>query len=223
MNRNSDIDVTVYRGQLTHDLGNALHAGAHGLDVIPRLLRLALEQEAWKERVVIETGEVIQGFTTFEEYVRATPPAGLGADMGLIKRIIGNDATSRDLLDKALQRVDGRPTETFNNVQSLQSAPQGNSADAGLRRLRKDRPDLHERVLAGELTTHAAMKIAGFRRETITLPITDTMYEAARIVVKRLDALQYDRFFQHLVYLASHEDDEDYGVVDANPTDNTNK
>jgi hypothetical protein len=41
-----------------------------------------------------------------------------------------------------------------------------------LRRLRKDRPDLHARVLADELSAHAAAVEAGFRPRTITLRLT---------------------------------------------------
>jgi hypothetical protein len=35
-----------------------------------------------------------------------------------------------------------------------------------MRRLRKDRPDTHARVLAGEITPHAGMIEAGFRKKT---------------------------------------------------------
>jgi hypothetical protein len=42
--------------------------------------------------------------------------------------------------------------------------PTGNSIAAALRRLRGQRPELHARVLAGELTAHAAMVEAGFRK-----------------------------------------------------------
>ena len=63
----------------------------------------------------------------------------------------------------------------FNNIQGVEPepAPQGTSADAGRRRLRKDRPDLHERVLSGELSVHAAMVEAGFRKPTATVPKND--------------------------------------------------
>ena len=68
-----------------------------------------------------------------------------------------------DALDKALQRPSGNPNrdeETgrlapspiFDNVQDRSKAPTGTSESAALRRLRKDRPDLHARVLAGELS-----------------------------------------------------------------------
>ena len=48
---------------------------------------------------------------------------------------------------------------------------QGNSAGYAARRLSKNRPDLFERVLSGELSCHAAMIEAGFRTRTITVPI----------------------------------------------------
>jgi hypothetical protein len=38
------------------------------------------------------------------------------------------------------------------------------------RRLRKDRPDLHEQVLNGEKTAHAAMVEAGFRKPYVPDP-----------------------------------------------------
>jgi hypothetical protein len=44
------------------------------------------------------------------------------------------------------------------------SRPTGNSAAAALRRLERQRPDLLDRVLAGELSPHAAMITAGFRK-----------------------------------------------------------
>ena len=43
--------------------------------------------------------------------------------------------------------------------------PDGTSAAAFHRRLAKDRPDIHTRVLAGELTPHAGMIEAGFRKK----------------------------------------------------------
>jgi hypothetical protein len=41
---------------------------------------------------------------------------------------------------------------------------QGNSRTYALRRLAKDRPDLHAQCLAGEMTANAAMVQAGFRK-----------------------------------------------------------
>jgi hypothetical protein len=40
-----------------------------------------------------------------------------------------------------------------------------NTSAAFLRRLRRGRPDIHARVLAGELSPHAGMIEAGFRKK----------------------------------------------------------
>jgi hypothetical protein len=68
----------------------------------------------------------------------------------------------------------------------------GNSAGYALRRLSRDRPDLHAQVIAGEVTPHGAMVLAGFAPKQITIP--DDPVNAARRLAKhfhgeRLDAL----------------------------------
>lgn len=84
-----------------------------------------------------------------------------------------------DALDRVTQHPAGNSTGrnqhstgTFDNIQSSSpvEAPTGTSSAAALRRLRKERPDLHARVLAEELTPHRAMVEAGFRKPTITIP-----------------------------------------------------
>ena len=49
--------------------------------------------------------------------------------------------------------------------------PSGNSRLAFLWRLRKDRPDIHARVLAGELSLYAGMVEAGFRKRRPCPPL----------------------------------------------------
>jgi hypothetical protein len=49
----------------------------------------------------------------------------------------------------------------------------GTSREEALRRLAKDRPDLHARVMAGELSAHAAAIEAGFRAKTVTIPAAE--------------------------------------------------
>ena len=68
--------------------------------------------------------------------------------------------------DRANRRPGGRPKTLYNgngNVQGFK-APTGNSIAAALRRLERHRPDLLNRVLAGEISAHAAMLAAGFRK-----------------------------------------------------------
>jgi hypothetical protein len=75
-----------------------------------------------------------------------------------------------DEKDKANQRTIGTNQYSegvYNNKNDIHARPAGTSAAAFLRRLRKDRPDIHARVLAGELTAHAGMIEAGFRKKAV--------------------------------------------------------
>ena len=75
-------------------------------------------------------------------------------------------AQKDDARDRANLRTGGRPKTVYNEKGDVHSSdrPSGNSRAAALRRLRKDRPDIHARVLAGELSPHAGMIEAGFRK-----------------------------------------------------------
>lgn len=77
----------------------------------------------------------------------------------MINRICKDDKDALDAIDRAAQRPEGRPAKqggldfgttfhdepgpekTFNNVQGLTPAPVGNTEQAAIRRLRKDRPN----------------------------------------------------------------------------------
>ena len=64
-------------------------------------------------------------------------------------------------------------TGTVDNV-NTSTRPGGNSPSYALRRLRKNRPDLHARVLANELSPNGAMVEAGFRERTVQIPLDVT-------------------------------------------------
>jgi hypothetical protein len=57
--------------------------------------------------------------------------------------------------------------DVYNGKRNVHIRFSGNSRTAFIRRLRKDRPDIHARVLAGELSPHAGMIKAGFRKKPV--------------------------------------------------------
>lgn len=120
----------------------------------------------WQDRIIRRTGDRVT-FAHFSEFVCADPPAGLGTDVAMLPRLCGDDAEAIDLIDQATKNPAHVHTHDVDNVHVK---PDGNSAQAALRRLRKDRPDLHDRVLAGDLSPHAAVE-ANFRTRTITVPL----------------------------------------------------
>jgi hypothetical protein len=70
--------------------------------------------------------------------------------------------------DRQYRRPGGRPKTVDNGPRDVNGfRPTGNSVAAALRRLERRRPDLLDRVLAGELSAHAAMVEAGFRKRRL--------------------------------------------------------
>jgi hypothetical protein len=52
----------------------------------------------------------------------------------------------------------------------------------------------------------------------ITIPVTDTMMEAAEMLGEQLTHSQYDALFESIVHIESMElTDADHGIVDADP------
>ena len=84
------------------------------------------------------------------------------------RRAIIIRSARRDVCARVCRPLPSRPgSEGFDNKNSNVKAlaPTGNSESYAHRRLRKDRPDIHARVLAGEISAHAGMIEAGFRKK----------------------------------------------------------
>lgn len=175
----SDADVAL--------LQSAIHTGKNTVAAIPGLVKRIIREGYWVERDVRVTREHVR-FERFEQFVAATLPDGLGIDMATLKRLCRDDAEAVDLIDQATQQPPGRPAkkESIDNVTHLKEGPDGNSKEQALRRLRKDRPDLHAEVIAGEKSPHAAMVEAGFRPKTVT--VQPTVEGFAKSIAKFLSA-----------------------------------
>ncbi|WP_414569514.1 hypothetical protein [Nostoc sp. CCY 9925] len=146
---------------------------------VPQLLQQVLEEELWQERIISETGEIVR-FEYFVDFIQTPPPAGLGTDFDTLWRLSDHDPLLLDLLDRAVQREPGAPEKNpridnyQKNVDDIHSyeqpeRPSGTSKQAGLRQLRRKNPELHAKVLAGELTVNAAMVQAGLRTKQVTV------------------------------------------------------
>ena len=150
-------------------LAAAFVNGEHGLSVLPGLLKRAIREGAWQERIVHQTKQTVR-FNTFAEFVSAYPPDGLHTDIATVKRLCRDDAEAIDLIDEAIGSRQGERTDIVDNIHEVER-PTGTSARAAIRRLRTQRPDLHKRVLAGELSPHAAAVEAGFRPRTLSIAL----------------------------------------------------
>jgi len=177
---------------LCRDLAMALEKGEGGLRQVPMLVKLILEKDSWRERRIGNSRKRVVRFERFEDFVREKPLEGLGEDPALLLKVVraSGDVEAETLLDAALKRPAGRPKGRAEIVDIINdSRPTGTSRDAALRRLRKDAPELHERVVAGEVTPHRAMVLAGFRKEPSPL-------ERAKKAVLRLSEDELAEFLE---------------------------
>jgi len=171
MDRSREADTIV------GSLSEAMASGETGLRYVPALLLRVINEDMWQERVVARTGQIAQ-FKSFRAFVEAQPLEGLGADIPTIKRLCADNPAALDALDRVTtngpggDKRSGEYKSNHHNIMDDQcnSTQQGTSAAYALRKLRTDAPELHERVIAGDLTPHAAMLEAGFRRKTIQIP-----------------------------------------------------
>lgn len=154
------------------DLRSAITDGTAGLFDVPLLIRRVIENEAWRERFVSQTGEIVR-FSSFEEFVAAAPPEGLGTTISQLQRLCADDLAVVDLLDQAASKSrrggDRRSDRFKRNIVMVEKPKRGNSAVYSLRRLRTVRPDLHKRVMEKEFSINRAMIEAGLRKKTVVV------------------------------------------------------
>lgn len=177
--------------QVVAEVGRALQFGLHD---IARKVRELLVSGAWRE--FVDARGNAQSYDDFEVFVTAPSSRGLNSDVRTLQKVCHDQRDVLDLIDQALQRPRGGDHRS--NVDNINVArPTGTSQQRALRKLRTSRPDLHVRVVAGEMSPHAAMIEAGFRRRTITVPADPE--EMAHTLLRRLEPDELRRLLEAIV------------------------
>jgi hypothetical protein len=174
---------------------------------VPQTTRQVLSTEAWRDR--FEMGRRIQ-FNDFVEFVTQAPAkGGCGLKPEKVTELL-RKAGDEDALKMWLQAIRAKQTQQINvttpKLQAGKGRPvkgstekddrtfnRGTTAAYAIARLRRDRPDIHARVLAGELTPNAGMIEAGFRKKRESKKLTP-LERIERLLPKLTDAE-----FQHLL------------------------
>lgn len=173
------------RDTYVNSLARSLSSG-NALANVPSLLKKVIAEQMWRERFVTQTKQVIT-FKSFREFVEADPPEGLKANVNLLIRIC-TDYEDLEAVSLISTEVGGKPGGNNNpygmmgkpddnrikvsntNIDSVDKPSRGDTTDFVIRRLSKQRPDIHARVIAGELSPNAAAIEAGYRKEKFQLP-----------------------------------------------------
>jgi hypothetical protein len=126
------------------------------------LLRRVSETKAWLEE-----------FRSFKAYLVAPEPEGLGMNETVFLHIaeLGGEAKlARKLLYGEVPEAARRPGM---NKGTTPIAPQSKTVEQEIRRLKRDDPELAERVISGEVSAYAAARQKGWRRPRIVLSTPD--------------------------------------------------
>jgi hypothetical protein len=114
---------------------------------------------------------------------------GLGADLAKIEAVCGEDPDALVMLRKAIVQPVGRPVgkRGITDIVSNNDG-HGNARSYTLARLQQHRPDLYQRVKAGELTANAAAIEAGFRKPPEPLRQFSNLW--AKMIPEERDAFE---------------------------------
>lgn len=172
---------------------------------VPQTTRELLATEAWRER--FEMGRRIQ-FNGVTEFITApTSQGGCGWRPDKVTELLHKSGDSealrmwlaaikaKEIEAKAPDLLPvGRPTKPRDKKDVTRFS---DDASYAIARLRRDRPDIHQRVLAGELSPHAGMIEAGFRKKRPSKKLT--MLQRILKMFESLSESEGDELIERLI------------------------
>lgn len=166
-------------GVLVEALWSAVSRGGKSLDQIPTMVRRLLETGAWKKRT-IRTGKVVE-HSSFYSFLTSPPLNGCGYDPAKIVKLISGDIETLALWREAMAAKKGGDRKTASNNDNIitRNESQGTSKAYTVSRLKRQRLDLFDRVVAGELSPNQAAIEAGFRKIRTPLMLLRSFWKKA--------------------------------------------
>lgn len=167
---------------VTHLQELMAEGGERAFMAVPAALANVIRERQWEGR----TDQQGRPFRSFEEFVA-------------YKLWFGLESTIDDLLAYCRKREDVQqlikgevgPAEIQGRhlTMSGEESKYGNNPTYTLRRLRRDRPDLADKVVAGELSANAAAIEAGFRKQPS--PFQQVMKLLPKLTEEELETLHH--------------------------------
>jgi hypothetical protein len=150
---------------------------------------------------------------TFVDFVNSQPPSGLGSDLKTLENILLVQTRSDDVRDAATARealeifgskisdidehdLEALPESVADKVKNEKRnvAPRKNYA---LLKLEREKPELHNQVVAGQLSLNKALIDAGFRERRFSISL-DSVEKAASTIRHKLSDAQIQTLVQQL-------------------------
>jgi hypothetical protein len=173
-------DYAIY-GDKVVLLSKQLRSSSLSSSNIPYLIRDVIEGDMWRVFNHPSAGQLIDNHTkSFAQFVKTPPPDGLGSEVKIIENVLiactkSDNARDSKVAQEAItafsqaltgkigtnQYIEGR-----DNITTL--SERGTSKSYAHRKLCKDAPEIYQRVINGEISAHAGMVEAGYRKKQIT-------------------------------------------------------
>ena len=149
----ADDDIELLQQTITH-------GGTQAFEIVPLALKKVLVEKQWQGRL----DKHGKPFASFEAFVMDRGLNGLATTLDDLRAFCRKRDDVRQLIDaeiKPLAEHGGDHSKQVDNVKLVG----GNNPTYALKRLKRDRPDLAAKVIAGELSANAAAIEAGFRKK----------------------------------------------------------
>jgi len=152
-----------------------IHGGQRLHMLLPKMVARIIKEELWKA----EKDRQRVPFKSFRAFVEHPLSEGLELPYEKLQQYCDDHEEATRLLKaanpQALALGDNQHSVGYDIVIPSVSGGKsgGNSPDYALRRLKRDRPDLAEKVIMGEMSAHAAAVEAGFRNKTVSVRADD--------------------------------------------------
>lgn len=162
--------------------------GENVFELVPLTLQNVIKERAWEKRKD-KNGEA---FKSFEAFVTHPLWEGLETSIDELRLFCRKHDEVVKLIDGEVMAIAGHGgdhSEQVNNV-NLKTVG-GNNPTYALKRLKRDRPDLANKVIAGELSANAAAIEAGFRKKL-------TPFEQIMKLLPKLSKLERHKLQQAL-------------------------
>lgn len=189
-------DPLVENEQVVRALSDALRSGAHGLTVVPALVKRVIAENRWAERAVGAEHRRV-AYSDFVRFVTDEPLEGLGTDIGTLERLCCGDVEAVKAIAEAKMKGQGYRSDFHSNGREVDNTPTyGNTAEYAIRVLANQFPELYEEVKAGRLSPHGAAVKAGIRDRTISIAVEPL--KAARTIRRNFTPDQIDELIAAL-------------------------
>jgi len=187
-------DATVRRGAIVDALREALEK-EDLLRLFPHWLLQTIQEEAWRHFSNTTTNEIYE-WSDFDAFIKAKRPRGLGIKGGVkqvhIECKFYADQGHDDAI-AALRELDLMLPEPMSHQEAGTTGGRGKKASSDttgfsrasrngfLARLKRDHPELADKVINGEISAYAAAVEAGYRHRLIRIDQIDPEHAAVMI------------------------------------------